>query len=39
VLPLIDALVERGKLAQDEKATLRAEQPPGAPVDKKPEQG
>jgi len=39
VLPLIDALVERGKLAQDEKATLRAEQPSGAPVDKKTEQG
>lgn len=38
VLPLIDALVEKGKLAPDEKTTLRAEQPPAAPVDKKPEQ-
>ncbi|MGH9736331.1 MAG: Clp protease N-terminal domain-containing protein [Candidatus Acidiferrales bacterium] len=38
VLPLIDALVEKGKLTQDEKATLRAGQPPAALVDKKPEQ-
>jgi ATP-dependent Clp protease ATP-binding subunit ClpA len=38
VLPLIDALVQKGQVAHDEKAMLHADQPPGTPVDKKPEE-
>lgn len=38
VLPLIDALVEKGKLAQSEKASLCAEQSTNTAIDKKLEQ-